>query len=188
MHALLRRLCGSLIVLVLLASPAAAELVIGVSWSNFQEERWKRDEAAIRSTLEEAGARYLPADAQSLAEKQIADVEALLVRGARVLIIVAQDADSIRPALRAAAREGVAVIAYDRLIEMPGVLYLSFDNREVGRIQARSVQALVPEGRYAFLKGAPTDPNTRMRLGTSRISTPARTARQPTEAPARSLA
>ena len=38
------------------ASAAFAEPVVGVSWSNFQEERWKTDEAAIKSALE-AGRR-----------------------------------------------------------------------------------------------------------------------------------
>ena len=60
----------------LFAAPAvAAEPTIGVSWSNFQEERWKTDEAALRSALEAAGARYLSADAAQRAEKQLADVE-----------------------------------------------------------------------------------------------------------------
>ena len=35
--------------------------VIGVSWSNFQEERWKTDEAAIKAALEAAGATYISA-------------------------------------------------------------------------------------------------------------------------------
>ena len=35
---------------------AAFAQTVGVSWSNFQEERWKTDEAAIVSALEEAGA------------------------------------------------------------------------------------------------------------------------------------
>ena len=39
--------------------------VVGVSWSNFQEERWKTDEAAIKAALEAAGATYISADAQS---------------------------------------------------------------------------------------------------------------------------
>jgi D-xylose transport system substrate-binding protein len=52
------------------------------------------------------------------------------------------------------------VVAYDRLIESPGVFYISFDNVEVGRLQARSLQALRPEGRYVFIKGSAQDPNS----------------------------
>ncbi len=147
-------------VMALGAVRASAEpLLVGVSWSNFQEERWKTDEAALRAGLERLGARYIATDAQSSGEKQLADIETLLARGARVLVIVAQDAGAIGPAVRLAQAEGVPVIGYDRLIEIPGVFYLSFDNVEVGRVQAREIQRVRPAGRYVFIKGSATDPN-----------------------------
>ena len=132
---------------------------VGVSWSNFQEERWKTDEAALREALEAHGAHYLSSDAQSSSEKQISDIETLIARGARVLVVVAQDADAIGPAIALARSEGIPVVGYDRLIEQPGVFYISFDNVEVGRIQAREILRVRPQGRYVFIKGAPTDPN-----------------------------
>ena len=121
-----------------IAAPAVAATVVGVSWSNFQEERWKTDEAAIKGALEAAGAKYISTDAQSSASKQLADVESLIAQGVDVLIILAQDAQAIGPAIQAAIDEGIPVIAYDRLIEDPRAFYLTFDNVEVGRIQARS--------------------------------------------------
>src|SRR3546814_18211318 len=51
------------------------------------------------------------------------------------------------------------LVGYDRLIEMPGVFYLTFDNKEVGRIQAREVLKVQPEGNYVFIKGSSADPN-----------------------------
>jgi len=137
---------------------ARGELV-GVSWSNFQEERWKKDEAAIKAALEAAGARYVAADAQGSNEKQLADVEALIAKGAKALIILAQDANAVLPAVAKARQAGVPVVAYDRLIEDSAVLYLTFDNVEVGRMQARAVLAVKPRGNYVFIKGSPTDPN-----------------------------
>jgi D-xylose transport system substrate-binding protein len=133
--------------------------MIGVSWSNFQEERWKTDEAAIRAALEEAGAEYISADAQSSSSKQLSDVESLIAQGADALIILAQDAQAIGPAVTAATNEGIPVIAYDRLIEDPSAFYLTFDNIEVGRMQARAVLEAQPEGNYVMIKGSPTDPN-----------------------------
>jgi D-xylose transport system substrate-binding protein len=132
---------------------------VGVSWSNFQEERWKTDEAAIVAALEEAGADYISADAQSSSAKQLSDVESLIAQGADALIILAQDADAIRPAVDAAANEGIPVVAYDRLIEDPRAFYLTFDNVEVGRMQARAVLEQQPSGNYVMIKGSPTDPN-----------------------------
>ncbi|WP_180956028.1 D-xylose ABC transporter substrate-binding protein [Monaibacterium marinum] len=141
------------------APTLAQDLTVGVSWSNFQEERWKTDEAAIVAALEAAGATYISADAQSSASKQLSDVESLIAQGADALIILAQDSSAIGPAVQQAADEGIAVVAYDRLIEDSRAFYLTFDNVEVGRMQARAVLEAQPEGNYVMIKGSPTDPN-----------------------------
>jgi D-xylose transport system substrate-binding protein len=138
---------------------SAQAQVIGVSWSNFQEERWKTDEAAIKAAIAAGGGSYVSADAQSSATKQLADIEGLIARGAKALIVLAQDSNAIRPAIEKALNEGIPVIGYDRLIEMKDVLYITFDNKEVGRIQAREVFKVKPEGNYVFIKGSSADPN-----------------------------
>ncbi|MEM6939574.1 MAG: D-xylose ABC transporter substrate-binding protein [Pseudomonadota bacterium] len=134
-------------------------MTVGVSWSNFQEERWKTDEAAIKSALDAAGAAYISADAQSSSAKQLSDVESLIAQGVDALIILAQDSAAIGPAVEAAVAEGIPVVGYDRLIEDSRAFYLTFDNVEVGRMQARAVLAAQPEGNYVMIKGSPTDPN-----------------------------
>ena len=156
-----KHIAAALAVAALLA-PFAAQAkgeLVGVSWSNFQEERWKRDEGAIKAALQAAGAKYVSADAQGSNEKQLADVEALITKGVKALIILAQDANAVLPAVARAKEAGVPVVAYDRLIQDKGVLYLTFDNVEVGRMQARAVLAVKPKGNYVFIKGSPTDPN-----------------------------
>ncbi len=146
--------------LVVASGPALAKsLTVGVSWSNFQEERWKTDEAAIKNQLKKLGAKYISADAQADSTKQIADVENLISRGCDALIILAYDADAISPAISRAKAEGIPVVGYDRLIEDAYAFYLTFDNKEVGRMQAREVFKVKPEGNYVFIKGSPTDPN-----------------------------
>jgi D-xylose transport system substrate-binding protein len=148
------------ILLFSLIGPAEAKgKVIGVSWSNFQEERWKTDETAMKLAIAAAGDKYLSADAQSSAQKQLTDVESLIALGINVLIVLAQDSFAIAPAVQRAADEGIPVIGYDRLIENPGVFYVTFDNKEVGRMQARAILAARPRGNYAFIKGSPADPN-----------------------------
>ncbi len=136
-----------------------AQTVVGVSWSNFQEERWKTDEAAIKAQLEKAGAKYISADAAGSPEKQLGDIDGLISKGAKVLIVLAMDKDAILPAVNKAAKQKIPVVAYDRLIEAPGVFYITFDNKEVGRMQARAVFAAKPKGNYVMIKGSPTDPN-----------------------------
>jgi len=155
------KLMAATAVIVSLHSVANAEgLTVGVSWSNFQEERWKTDEAAIKAALEAAGNKYISADAQTSAAKQLTDIESLIAQGANALIVLAQDSEAIAPAIEKATAEGIPVVGYDRLIENPDAYYVTFDNKEVGRMQAREVFKAKPEGNYVFIKGASTDPNS----------------------------
>jgi len=141
------------------AHAMAKDVVVGVSWSNFQEERWKTDEAAIKAELAKSGAKYISADAQSSPEKQISDIDGLITKGATVLIVLAQDSEAILPAITNAKNQGIPVISYDRLIEDPWAFYISFDNREVGRLQAKMVYNVKKSGNFAFIKGNGADPN-----------------------------
>jgi D-xylose transport system substrate-binding protein len=135
-------------------------ITVGVSWNNYNEERWaKWDEPAIVEALDAAGVEYISTDAGSSAEQQLADVENLISQGANALIILAQDGEAIRPAVASALEQGIPVIAYDRLIEDPGALYITFDNVEVGRLQAAAVFEQVPKGNYVFIKGNSADAN-----------------------------
>lgn len=135
-------------------------VTIGVSWNNYNEERWaKWDEPAIKEGIAACGAEYISADAGSSAEQQLTDVENLIAQGADALLILAQDTEAIVPAVQSALEQGIPTVAYDRLIEDPGALYVSFDNVEVGRLQAQAVFEQVPEGNYVFIKGNAADPN-----------------------------
>ena len=136
------------------------ELIVGVSWNNYNEERWALwDEPAIVAALDEAGATYINSDAGSSAEQQLTDVENLIAQGADALIILAQDGTAILPAVQSALGQGIPVIAYDRLIEDPGALYITFDNVGVGALQAEVIYDLVPEGNYVIIKGNAADAN-----------------------------
>jgi D-xylose transport system substrate-binding protein len=136
------------------------ELIVGVSWNNYNEERWALwDEPAIQAALDEGGAQYINSDAGSSAEQQLADVENLIAQGADALIILAQDGTAILPAVQSALDQGIPVIAYDRLIEDPGALYITFDNVGVGRLQAEVIYDMVPTGNYVIIKGNAADAN-----------------------------
>lgn len=139
---------------------AGEDLVIGVSWNNFNEPRWANfDEPAIQEALAAVGASYISTDAGSSADQQLADVENLITQGADALIILAQDGTAILPAVQSALDQGIPVVAYDRLIENAGALYVTFDNVEVGRAEARVIFDLVPTGTYAIIKGNQADAN-----------------------------
>jgi D-xylose transport system substrate-binding protein len=140
---------------------AAGACVVGVSWNNYTEERWARwDEPAIKTALAAGGASYISNDAKSSAETQAGNVEGLIARGARVIILVAQDGTAIKAAVTAAIAAGVQVIAYDHLIDSPKALYVSFDNVLVGRLEAQAVLNAVSKGSFAIIKGSKTDPDS----------------------------
>lgn len=136
------------------------DITVGVSWNNFNEPRWANfDKPAIIEALDAAGAAYIETDAGSSAEQQLSDVENLISQGADVLIILAQDGTAILPAVQNALDQGIPVIAYDRLIENPEALYITFDNIGVGTLMAEVIYELVPEGNYAIIKGNQADAN-----------------------------
>ena len=149
------------------SEPAASEsaaaggaCTVGVSWNNYQEERWaKWDEPAIKEALTAGGATYVSNDAKSSAETQTSNVENLISQGAKVLIILAQDGTAIKSSVAAATAAGIPVIAYDRLIEDPAVLYITFDNVLVGKLQAEGVLKVVSKGNFAIIKGNKADAN-----------------------------
>ncbi len=114
---ILTAIAGALLSTAMTSLVVAKDKIIAVSWGTKQEERWKTDEAAIVAAIEAAGNKYIFADAQQSAEKQLADVDSLITQGANAILIFAQDGESIKPALAKATAEGIPVIAYDRQIE-----------------------------------------------------------------------
>jgi D-xylose transport system substrate-binding protein len=141
-------------------SAAAGACTVGVSWNNFQQPRWAaHDKPNIQKTVEAGGGTYIDADANLVTEQQLTDVDTLISKGAKVLILLAQDNKAILPALQKAKDAGIPVIAYDRLIEDPSILYITFDNVLVGKAEADAIIKKVPKGNYVLIKGDPGDPN-----------------------------
>jgi D-xylose transport system substrate-binding protein len=141
-------------------SQAGAGCTVGVSWNNYNEERWaKWDEPYIKKALDAAGATYISNDAKSSADTQLANVDALINQGAKVVIILAQDGTAIKPAVKKALDAGVKVIAYDRLIDDPGAFYITFDNVRVGKMQAEALLKVKSSGNFVVIKGNKADAN-----------------------------
>jgi D-xylose transport system substrate-binding protein len=142
------------------SAAAGGDCTVGVSWNNFQQPRWAaHDEPNLKQTVEAGGGKYISADANLSSEQQLTDVDTLISQGAKVLVLLAQDNKAILPALQKAKDAGIPVIAYDRLIEDPDILYITFDNVLVGKAEAEAVLAKVPTGNYVLIKGDPGDPN-----------------------------
>src|SRR5438874_10181280 len=136
--------------------------VVGVSWNNFQQPRWgATDKPKMKQTIEAGGGTFIDADANLDNQRQLSDVDTLISKRAKVLVLLAQDQKAILPALQKAKDANIPVIAYDRLIEDPSgsILYITFDNVGVGKAEAEAVLTKVPKGNYVLIKGDPGDPN-----------------------------
>ena len=139
-----------------------AGCTVGVSWNNFQQPRWAaHDKPNIQKTVEAAGGTYIDADANLSNEQQATDIDTMISKGAKVLIVLAQDTKAVLPSIKKANDAGIPVIAYDRLIEDPSALYITFDNVGVGKAEADAVIKKVPKGNYVLIKGDPGDPNAK---------------------------
>ena len=144
------------------AGSGGAGCTVGVSWNNFQQPRWAaHDKPNIQKTVEAAGGKYIDADANLSNTQQATDIDTMISKGAKVLIVLAQDTKAVLPSIAKAKQAGIPVIAYDRLIEDPSALYITFDNVAVGKAEADAVIKQVPKGNYVLIKGDPGDPNAK---------------------------
>jgi len=139
---------------------------IGLSFSDFATERWPRERDEMSKLLKAAGYDVLVQEANHDAKLQNDQVKNMVTQGAKVIIAVAEDGDSLATAVDEVAKKGVKVLAYDRLIKSPNIAaYVSFDNVDVGRNQAKGVLAAMkqpPKGNIVLLGGSPTDNNAHL--------------------------
>jgi len=136
---------------------------VGISWNNFQQPRWAAtDKPQMFKAIQDGGGEVVgDPDANLDSQRQLSDVDTLINKGAQVLVLLAQDGKAILPALQKAKDANIPVIAYDRLIEDPYVLYITFDNVAVGKAEADALFAAKPKGNYVLIKGDPGDANAK---------------------------
>ncbi|WP_457585475.1 multiple monosaccharide ABC transporter substrate-binding protein [Ensifer canadensis] len=151
------------------AAPAFAQDkgAVGISMPTKTSTRWISDGETMEKLFKEAG--YTP-DLQFADDdipNQLAQIENMVTKGAKVLIIGAIDGTTLSDILQKAHDAGVKVIAYDRLIRDSGNVdyYATFDNFQVGVQQATSlVQGLKLDGatepkNVELFGGSPDDNN-----------------------------
>ncbi len=118
-----------------------AGALIGVAMPTKTSERWIDDGDNVRAKLEALGYKVDVQYANDKVPDQQQQLESMLNKGAKALIIAAIDGTALTQQLEAAATDGVKVIAYDRLINnSPNVdYYVTFDNNNVGVQQGTSL-------------------------------------------------
>ncbi|WP_116952557.1 sugar ABC transporter substrate-binding protein [Jiangella endophytica] len=105
----------------------------------------------------------LVSNADQDAAHQQAQAEAALTNGADVLVLDPVDSRSASVIVRQAHAAGVPVVSYDRLVlDAPVDFHVTFDNEQVGQLQAEVLLAAVGDtaGELVVLNGSPTDDNS----------------------------
>ncbi|MFD8194592.1 sugar ABC transporter substrate-binding protein [Streptomyces wuyuanensis] len=109
--------------------------------------------------------KLLHAYASADVATQQQQIESMIAKGARVLILDPVDDKALRSSIARAREANVPVVSYDRLAQGPVSAYSSYDSEEIGRIQAQELlKAMGPkarDGQIVMMNGDPTDPNTR---------------------------
>jgi len=141
----------------------AAKLAVGVVLPTKDEPRWIQDETRFKEAFTAAGYDVEILFSQGDSAKEKANVEALIAKGIKVLIICPQDGTAAAAAAEAARAAGVKVISYDRLIRDTEAVdyYVTFDSIAVGAAQAQYlVDKATGTGNPLFLyAGAASDNN-----------------------------
>jgi len=121
------------------ACGSSSKVSVGIVLPTKDEPRWVQDEQRFKDALNgtKYSAEILFSQGSSAKEKE--NVDALIAKGIKVLIICPQDGDAAAASVEAAKKAGVQVISYDRLITNTDAVnyYVTFDSVAVGKAQGQ---------------------------------------------------
>ncbi|QTO54344.1 D-xylose ABC transporter substrate-binding protein [Duffyella gerundensis] len=141
----------------------AKEVKIGMAIDDLRLERWQKDRDIFVKKAESLGAKVFVQSANGNEETQMSQIENMINRGVDVLVIIPYNGQVLSNVIAEAKREGIKVLAYDRMINNADIdFYISFDNEKVGEMQAQSLVQRVPQGNYFLMGGSPVDNNARL--------------------------
>lgn len=155
----------------LLGAPAPVQAqdrpTVGIAMPTKSSARWIADGDNMVKVLTERGYGTDLQYAEDDIPNQLSQIENMVTKGAKVLVIASIDGTTLSDVLQQAKDQGIIVIAYDRLIrDTPNVdYYATFDNFQVGVQQAQSIlKGLgLPEAKGPFnielFGGSPDDNN-----------------------------
>ncbi|GIG19363.1 sugar ABC transporter substrate-binding protein [Cellulomonas chitinilytica] len=123
------------------ASGDKGDITVGVAMPTQTSERWIADGKAVKEGLEKAGYKVDLQYAGDDIPTQQQQIDQMITKGEKLLIIASIDGTALANQLQAAADAKIPVIAYDRLIrDSENVdFYVTFDNYKVGVQQATSL-------------------------------------------------
>jgi putative multiple sugar transport system substrate-binding protein len=140
-HHFIRTAFGAVALLFTLSASAQDKGTVGVSMPTKSSARWIDDGNNMVKYLKDKGYKADLQYADDDIPNQLAQVENMITKKVKVLVIAAIDGTTLSNALQKAADQGIKVVAYDRLIRGSKNVdyYTTFDNFQVGVLQASSI-------------------------------------------------
>ena len=139
---------------------------VGVAMPTKTSTRWVNDGNSMVTALAAKGYKTDLQYADDDIPNQLAQIENMITKGVKMLVIASIDGTTLSNALQKAADKGIKVVAYDRLIVGSKNVdyYTTFDNFQVGVLQAQSLEKALglKEGKGPFnieLFGGSADDN-----------------------------
>lgn len=116
-------------------------VTVGVLMPTKSLQRWNQDGDNMKTQLEAKGFKVDLQYAENEVAKQVEQLENMVTKGVKALVIASIDGTALKGALAEAKKEGIPVIAYDRLIMDSDAVdyYATFDNYQVGVIQGQFI-------------------------------------------------
>jgi putative multiple sugar transport system substrate-binding protein len=114
---------------------------VGIAMPTKSSLRWISDGNELKAALEAKGYTVDLQYAEDDIPNQLAQIENMVTKGSKALVIASIDGTTLSAVLQQAADAGIKVVAYDRLIRDSGNVdyYTTFDNFKVGVLQAESL-------------------------------------------------
>jgi putative multiple sugar transport system substrate-binding protein len=144
-------------------TPKSGGTDVGIVLPTKDEPRWVQDETRFKDALKDTKYSVEVLFSQGSSAKEKENVEALMAKGIKILIICPQDAAAAAAAVDEAKAEGITVISYDRLITDTKSIdyYVTFDSISVGKAQGQYlIDKAKGKGNPLYLyAGAATDNN-----------------------------
>jgi putative multiple sugar transport system substrate-binding protein len=153
------------------AAGFAKDAVIGVALPQKTSENWVLAESLFNDGLKNAGFTPSVQFANGGVTEQQNQIQAMITKGAKVLIVGAIDGSQLGTQLAAAKQAGITVIAYDRLLTNTADddYYVAFDNYKVGQLQGEALLQGLAERKgdktkwnIELLAGSPDDSNAKV--------------------------
>ncbi len=127
----------------------------------FLLERWDRDIKIFMAAAREYDAEVIFAKSPGNAMGQIPQIQYLIEQNINVLVVIPEDMEMLSGIIKKTLDKGIPVLSYDRpVMNVPITGYVSFDNKEVGRLLAGALIKEVPRGRYLIVNGSIRDNNS----------------------------